>query len=216
MKPRELRLLSLGAGLLVAAALFASPGCEMVGAPFAAFDSEEGPQPVAAQYTGLVGRRVAVLVQMNEQAEFRFPESTAGIANVMTSSIAQNVEGVTVLAARRTLAYQQQNPFWPATPPSRLLRALEVDRLIVVDVEEYRTQEPGNRYLWRGVIDAIVSVYEAESPDPDDKSFEQRVRAEWPEGTTVGLTEGDDATLQTAALAKFTLRGAGLFFDHEE
>lgn len=202
--------------LFLALALIGTLGCEVIGAPFAAFDEDQGPQPVAAQYTGLIGQKVAVLVQTSETTQFRFPESKRAVTNAMTRSIAQNVEGVTVVPADTALAYQKQNPYWPAVPPSRLLDGLGVDRLIVVDVEEYRTQEPGNQYLWRGVIDALVAVYEAEAPDPDDKSFEQRVRAEWPEGTTVGLTEGDDATIQTAALAKFTTRGAGLFFDYEE
>ncbi|MEM1445907.1 MAG: hypothetical protein AAGF84_07625 [Planctomycetota bacterium] len=191
-------------------------GCEVIGAPFAAFDPEAGPQPVAAQYTNLAGKKIAVLVLISETTQFRFPESKRGLTNALTRSIGQNVEGVTMVPAETALAYQTQNPYWPAVPPSRLIDALGVDRLIVVDVEEYRTQEPGNRHLWRGVIDALVAVYEAEAPDPDDKAFEQRVRAEWPEGTTVGMTEGDDATMQTAALAKFTLRGAGLFYDYEE
>ncbi len=206
------RFAGLASSLLAALVLSASVGCAVV----AAFDPEDKPQPVAAQYTDLTGRKVAVLVRTDEMTRYRFPESTKALSNAMTRSIAQNVEGVTVVPTRRTLEYQEKNPYWPAVPPSRLIGALEVDRLIVVDVAEYRTQEPGNQYLWRGVIDALIAVYEAESIDPDDKAFEQRVRAEWPEGTTVGLVEGDDATLQAAALSTFTLRGAGLFYDHEE
>ncbi|MEM7576457.1 MAG: hypothetical protein AAF328_03190 [Planctomycetota bacterium] len=216
MNPQAPRLSAFCLALMTAMTATTLAGCDVVGAAFMAFDQPEGPQPVSAQYTDLAGQRVAVLVQTSETTQFRFPESKRGLTNAMTRTIAQNVEGVTVVPARVALDYQKQNPYWPAVPPSRLLTALEVDRLIVVDVEEYRTQEPGNQYLWRGVIDALVAVYEAEAPDPDDKAFEQRVRAEWPEGTTVGLTEGDDATIQTATLAKFTIRGAGLFFDHEE
>ena len=204
------------AAALAAAALLHLPGCEVVGAPFAAFDNEQGPQPVAAQYTDLAGRKVAVLVGLDELTRYRFPEATRGLANGMTRSIAQNVVGVTVVPTRDTLAFQEKHPYWSAMPPSRLLTSLGVERLIVVDVAEYRTQEPGNQFLWRGVIDALIAVYEAESLDPDDKAYEQRVRAEWPEGTTVGLTEGDDATMQAAALSTFILRGAGIFYDHEE
>lgn len=191
-------------------------GCEVVGAPFAAFSPKSQPQPVAAQYTDLVNRKVAVLVRLDEVTAYRFPHATRGITNAMTRTIAQNVEGVTIVPASRILAYQEKNPYWSAVPPGRLITSLDVDRLVVVDVAEYRTQDPGNQYLWRGVIEALIAVYEAESEDPDNKAFEQRVRAEWPEGTTVGLTEGDDATMQAAALSTFTLRGAGLFYDHEE
>lgn len=196
--------------------LLNAAGCETIGAPIAAFDSEDGPQPVAAQYTDLQGRSVAVMVRAGEMTRYRFPEAVEALTNGMTRSIAQNVEGVTVVPTSRSLAYQAQHPYWGAVPPSRLITAMDVERLIIVDVAEYRTQEPGNQYLWRGVIDALIAVYEAESIDPDNKAFEQRVRAEWPEGTTVGLTKGDDATIQAAALSMFTLRGAGLFYDHEE
>jgi hypothetical protein len=203
-------------GTAVCLLLLTAAGCEVVGAPFAAFDSEEGPQPVAAQYTGLQDQRVAVLVQVGELTRYRFPEATRAIANAMTLSIAQQVPGVTVTPTSRTLAYQAEHPLWSAIPASRVIRALDVDRLVIVDVAEYRTQEPGNQHLWRGVIDALVAVHEADDEDPDNKSFEQRVRAEWPEGTAVGLTTGDDATMQAAALTTFTRRASGLFHDYEE
>lgn len=191
-------------------------GCTLIGVPFAAMDREEGPKTFLAKYDGMADKHIAVLVLADEYTRHRYPDAALGVSAAITQNMTQNIPGLTAVNPDQVAAYQKENPYWSAVPPRKLVNALAVDRLIVVDLAEYRTQEPGNAHLWRGVIDASIAVHEAESPDPDNKTFEEHVRAEFPEGSTVGLTRGDDQTIQLAVLRTFSRRASGLFHDYEE
>ncbi len=210
------RRLSLTAALLLTGLLITAPGCEVIGLPFAAMDREEGPQTFAPKYHDMEGRHVAVLVLADEYVRHRFPDAAVSVSAAVSRNLTQSVPGLTTVSPDQVAEYQKQNPFWSAVPPRDLITALAVERLIVIDIAEYRTQEPGNAHLWRGVIDANVAVHEAEATDPDDKTFEEHVRAEFPESTTVGLTRGDDQTIQLAVLRTFARRASGLFHEYQE
>lgn len=206
----------LALALVIGVGLLVTPGCEIIGAPIAAFDPDDQPETVAAQYHGLAHQRVAVFVLADGPTRQRFPSAVRNLKATVSRAIAENVEGVTVTPTQDALDYQRRNPVWSVMPASRVLRALDVDRLVTIDIAEYRTQEPGNQHLWRGVIDAEVAVYEADAWDADHKAFAQNVRAEFPEGTTVGLVGADHQSMQAAAIKTFTRRASGLFFDYEE
>ena len=208
------------AALLIAAVLLPTVlslgGCDVIAYTASRFEGEEGPRDVAAQYTGLTDQTVAVMVLTDESVRYRYPDAAYNLCLTMSRDIAQNVAGVTTIDPEAVSTFQRENPYWSTVPPSRLIERYNVDRLVLVDVAEYRTREPGNAHLWKGVIDGSVSVYEAESADPDNRAFEQRVRAEFPQSGTFGLTEGDPQTIQIGMLKLFTDRAAGLFYDHQE
>ncbi|MEM6459529.1 MAG: hypothetical protein AAF710_09080 [Planctomycetota bacterium] len=204
-------------GLLTLAPLMG--GCNVIawGAQAARGD-EDAPVPVEAQYTDLVDQRVAVMVSADEFTLFRFPRATSRVGQAVSNGIAANVEGAAVSLPAQVDAFQRGNPYWITTRPSRLLDRLGVDRLVVIDLNEYRTHEAGNANVWRGVVDATVSVYEADGEDPDNRTFEAQVRAEYPEGSQFGLVSqtADEATIEAAVLQVFALRAGGLFYDHRD
>ncbi|MEM9883330.1 MAG: hypothetical protein AAF800_10470 [Planctomycetota bacterium] len=194
-------------------------GCNVIawGAQ-AARGEEDAPVPVAAQYTDLVDRRVAVMVSADEFTLFRFPRATSRVGQAVSNGIVANVEGAAVSLPSQVDEFQRGNPYWITTRPSRLIDRLGVDRLVVIDLHEYRTHEAGNANVWRGVVDATVSVYEADGEDPDNRTFEAQVRAEYPEGSQFGLVSqtADEAKIEAAVLRVFALRAGGLFYDHED
>jgi hypothetical protein len=193
-------------------------GCNFFAWGAQAFRDDEKPVPVEAQYTQLGQRRVAVLVSADDQTLFRFPRSTFRIAEAVSRGIATHVEGATVSLPGEVDQFQRNNPYWITTRPGRLIDQLGVDRLVVIDLSEYRTNDPGNANVWRGVIEGVVSVYQADGEDPDNRSFEQTVRAEYPRDSQFGKIK-DHATqesIEAATLSLFALRAGGLFYDYEE
>ena len=90
-----------------------------------------------------------------------------------------------------------------------------MQRLVLIDLNEYRLNEPGNRHLWRGYIDGNVAVYEADAEDPDDPAFATTVTAQYPEESSIGLVEGEAETIELAALTSFGLKTGRLFYDHK-
>lgn len=193
-------------------------GCNMVAWLAQAGREDEKVIQVPAEYTDLQDKRVAVMTSADEYTLFRFPRSTFRVSETVSRAIQNNVEGVAVSLPKEVDAYQRKNPYWITSRPGRMIDELGVDRLIIIDLNEYRTNEAGNAEVWRGVIDATVSVYEADGEDPDNRTFEKQVRVEYPEDSTFGMinSSADEAKIEVAALQLFARRGAGLFFDHED
>ncbi len=218
-KPQRRRGGILCRWIVLCLVLLGMPGCNLLGWGAGIF-RPPGPKKVdvAAQYTDLAGKRVAVLVSADDYTLYRFPRSTFNVSETVSQSIATNVPDTTLSLPRELAEFQQDNPYWSTTRPSLLIDQLGVDRLILIDLNEYRTNEPGNQHVWRGVIDASFAVYEADSEDPDNRSFEQQVRAEFPENKQLGLISesASDESVEAAVLEVFALKGAGLFFDHKE
>lgn len=193
-------------------------GCNIIAWGAQAFRDDDKPIPVEAVYTDLADKRVAVMVAADDQTLYRFPRSTYRVGEVVSRGIQTNVPGVAVTLPREIEAFQQRNPAWITVRPSRLMDQLGVDRLVIIDINEYRTNEPGNINVWKGKIDATVALHESDSEVPDNRVLEQTVVAGYPEGTEFGLIRehAQEGAVEQAMLKTFTLRAAGLFYDHEE
>ncbi|MEM6856023.1 MAG: hypothetical protein AAF593_16585 [Planctomycetota bacterium] len=193
-------------------------GCNMLAWAAAVSRDDDKPVDVEAEYLDMVDKRIAVMVSADEYTLFRFPRSTDNVGQAVGNAIHNNVEGAAVSIPREIARYQRQNPYWITSRPSRLIDELGVDRLVIIDLNEYRTNEEGNSSIWRGVVDGTVSVYEADGEDPDNATFQKQVRAEYPEGSTFGLVsaDADQAKIEAATLSVFARRAGGLFFDYQE
>ena len=101
-------------------------------------------------------------------------------------------------------------------PYSKLIEALDVDRLIIIDLIDYRTHEPGNRHIWQGVISANVGVVERKSLDPDSFAYYQNVSAVFPEDIAVGVVNASDEQIQLGMLTLFSKNTVNLFHKHEK
>jgi len=170
---------------------------------------------VESQYDGLAGQRFAVLVAADEYTLYRYPEAPLQISRAMTARLAENLPGATPTDPQQLDRFQQDNPFWNTLRYTDLVEMLGVDRLVVVDLVDYRTREPGNAHVWRGVITANIGVIEAEAPDPDNFAFSTTVRTEFPPDTKVGVVNSDEETIQLGMLSQFSRDAAGLFYDYE-
>ncbi len=192
-------------------------GCEGIGFLAGIFKNDAiRYKKVEARYEGLSDRRVAVMVAADDYALFRFPQSTLRVSQAVSQELADHLTGVRLSVPTQLDAFQKRNPYWTTRRYSTLMQELGVDRLIVVDLNEYRTNEPGNEAVWQGVVDGYVSVYEADAADPDNRVFEQQVRSEWPDASRFGEVNGTDEAVEAGMLNVFAREVSWLFYDHKE
>jgi len=137
-----------------------APGCNIAGwAAHGVFGDEEK-QKIAARYDGLINRTVAVMVSADQGVLYNFPDAVDQVCRRVSRQLAASLPSTKVIHPRDVLRYQQNHPYWITTPLPRLTESLDVDRIVYVDLVEYRTNDPGDPYVWRGTITANVGVAE--------------------------------------------------------
>ena len=172
---------------------------------------------VKGQYADLTNRSVAVVVSMSDHAEFNHPNARKMITEQMVRRIQANVPGVILTSPSEVLAWQKDNPYWSTRPPSSLVKQLKVERLVLVEIGQYRTHEPGDKHVLRGVISASINVVEAEAADPDNfsASFTKDVMYPEPGESKVGRVGDSEGLIETRTQIRFCETAAGLFYDHQ-
>jgi hypothetical protein len=212
------RALRAAAVCVGAGAVLASGGC-IVGAAIGGMAESArrtGSTTIPAEYTGLAGKSYAVVVAADRIIEGTEPGLTARLTQRINDRLAANVGASAFIPSRDLLVVLYEKPQWTAMAPGEVAKMLGVDRLVWVEVIEYRLHEPGNQYVWDGAAAANVFVYEADSGYPDDPAYDKALRVAFPDST--GLTPMDvTAQAVTTELSnRLVNRAAWLFYEHDE
>lgn len=212
--------LSIAAALSAAGACALS-GCQAVALAGVMADTFEktGSRKVYADYTDLRGKTFAVFVAADRVIQGNDPRAVSRLTNAITRKLAtakDNHGAVGFVPGNRVLEFQYNNPRWTAWSFGRICDEFGVDRLIVIEMQEYRLAEPGNAHLWNGVMAARVGVIEAESSNPDEFAYTKDIRVAYPDTSAVSTSEMNRAMVQANLEERLSDRAAWLFFDHEE
>src|SRR5690606_24791478 len=120
---------------------------------------------VAPQYTGLEGKRVAVLVSVDDLTLAQYPTFRESMTRAVSAGVATSLPGTKVIDPADVEKFQRERPGWVSTPYNKLTSRLDVDRLLVIDVVDFHTREMGNAAVWKGELIAHVNVAERERDD---------------------------------------------------
>ncbi len=217
---RRMRALALSVG---AAGVLAGAGCNLLGFAGAMVENERrhSTRPVNELYQGLKGKQWAVLVIADRIIQADSPAIVPYLTTKMTERLSdpknqQSIGAAGYIPADRLLKYLYENPRWMSMPRADLAKELGVERLIVVEVMEYRLHDPGNQYLWAGVATGTVGVIEADSKVPDEFSFEKPVKVTFPDKDGYGPNDLPTEAVTTELAHRFVDRVTWMFYLHEE
>ncbi len=171
---------------------------------------------VLPKYTGLENKRVAVVVDADMAMLYEHPDLVGKITSGVTLRIARDVPGAMVARPDAVVAWQWRTPQWNAMPYGELAESLTVDRVVFVDLYEYRLNPPGNQWLWEGVCAANISVIERDSFDPDMFIDTFDVVSNFPSIQGVDRSAATARQIETGVLADFIKRTAWIFHEHLE
>ena len=194
------------------------PGCNILGAGAAMMESARRATPVTveAEYVGLTGKSFAVMVTADQVIQAEYPEIVSKVALDATKRLTENANATGVVPAEVVLQFQFQNPRWSMRSPSEIAKQLGCDRLIIIDIRDYRLTDPGNKWLWKGRAMGVVSVYEADSALPDDAVFRKTVDVSFPDVDGQGPAEIPRIGVSSVLVSRFIDRATWLFYTHEE
>lgn len=200
--------------LLLLVPLLGAGGCNYMRWLSAPFWPDETKKKVPAQYTEMEGQSVAVIVAADEFLLHRYPTAPAEVGRAISERMVANLEEVQMMDPGKVAKYLDEHPYWDVTPYGNLLKALEVDRIVFVELIEYRTHEPGNAHVWQGMIAGHVGVLSAEADDIDDFVFYTTIRAEFPENSEFGVVNSSDEEIRLGMHSLFSRDAAGLFYEY--
>lgn len=199
-------------------AVLSGVGCAAAGVvAIAAKGVEESrPKKVKAEYTGLAGKSFAVVVSADRSVQSEFPALVTELTARINDRLWTNSGAAAGVPAQELLKYLYENPSWTARPYAELAQTLSVERLVIVDLNEFRLHDPGNRYLWDGVAAGTVSVIEADGSLADEFIFQRAIRVGFPDVTGVEQDKFTAQQVSSVIMARFVNRASWLFYDHEE
>lgn len=175
-----------------------------------------GTSEIEAEYEGLKDKSFAVVVSADRLIEGNNPGIAARITQRVNDRLIQNAMPSHAIPSTDLLTVLYNTPQWPAMTRSEVADMLGVERLVVVEIVEYRLHEAGNKYIWDGSASCVVSVYESDSPFPDDPVYEKAIRVSFPDISGLMRTEIPEAAVNTELANRMTNRIAWLFYLHEE
>lgn len=194
-------------------------GCQAVGFMAESY-RRDSTREVKAEYPGLEGKSFAVVVTADRMIEADHPGIVDRLCAKMTerlSNPANLPRAGGFVPAKQVLRYLYDNPGWPARPLSELAKGLGgVERLIYVELTEYRLHEPGNPYEWAGVASASVSVLELDGLSPDDFAVEKYITVKFPDEKGVNPNQISAEGMTSALSLRLIDRTTWLFYNHQE
>ncbi|MCA9296218.1 MAG: hypothetical protein KC983_06860 [Phycisphaerales bacterium] len=209
--------LTFAVRLLLIGVLFCASGCQLPALIGAIAQNEEyqSKKEVLARYPGLEGKIVAVLVNADLAVQYDYPQATPGIAYGISGALATHAN-CKVIHPDLVTAWQYRTPNWHAMAYGDMADSLNADRVVYVDLLEYRLTPPGNRFNWEGVAQATVSVLERDGFDPDTFADSFTVTAEFPKVPELTQYEATADQITRGLQQTFVQQVTWLFFDHIE
>lgn len=219
---RRRHIRNLFGGIGLACALAALGGCAvsaLIGGMAESY-KKTSTHEVKPETNVLDGKTFAVLVTTDRSIEEVAPGLSATLVSRITQILAdpRNDAGTTgVVPPAMVIQYMYDHPGWRAKSMDDLAKELGgAQRLVFVEVSEFRTSEPGNKYLYDGVAAGSVAVVEADSDLADYYTFERTILVKYPDEQGHRTEEMPVAAVRTELMRRFVDRVVWPFITHQE
>ena len=206
------------ASLLLLLLFAAMGGCNIVGF-WGAIEQERrrtGTVLVEAEYRGLEGQSVAVVVDAQRDIYMTSPQIVGAILTEVHARLEQNAGAERIVSPQQVQTIMYDEPDLLDRTFDEVAARFNVTRLVVIQLEEFRLSEFGNQYVWNGYAAGNLMVIEADSFMEDDVRLERYVKVEYPDQPNVTIDEMPAQIVASELLRRFANRTSWFFYDHRE
>lgn len=193
-------------------------GCNIVAPIGGMLESarRQGTTDFDAEYAGLDGKTFAVVVVADRVIQAEHPAVIARFSTELAERLKKETQAKGYIPGQRMLQFQFDNPRWVAWGPGELGKKLGVDRLVYLELLEYRLVDPGNKYTWKGVCRASLSVAEIDGSSPDDYAYRKSLVVRYPDSDGYGPGEMKVELVNTVLTNRMIDRASWLLYKHTE
>ncbi len=170
-----------------------------------------------AQYKGLVGKRVAVMVNMDEFRLGRDAGTKRLLVEQLCRSFESEIKDIKLVSVDQVMAYDKAHDYWGSESCAKLMGDLGVERLIKIDVDEFEAKGRSAYASMKGRLSGQVSIGEV-GEDGAESSYVFRVRVAVdysPTGDVEAVVLGSGDAFERGLMSLFGLKVINLFRDIE-
>ncbi len=175
------------------------------------------PRSIAADYLGLKGKSFAVLVTADRMIESQHPGIATELTGRISERLRQNAEASGYVPPATVVGYMANNPGWLTRTHAELAKDLGgVERLIIVELTDFSTNEMGNQYIWDGVAGGTLGVAETDGTLANDFAYQKSIRVKFPDKSGTSSSDMSRDLVVGALMERFVDRCTWLFYEHPE
>lgn len=215
LKAKRKRWATVGAAALTTLTLVGCQAGVLLGGMAESY-KQSSTHLIPGDYDGLVDKSFAVVVAADRLIQTSHPQEVTRLTMLITQRLIEHADAAGVVPPAVVLDYQYNHPQWVAMTNEELAEHFGVERLVYVDLYEFRLNEPGNAYLWGGLAAGQIGVVEADGPLGDDFMFSKQVSVKFPDKDGYGPTDYTGDQITAVLEKRFVDRLTWLFYDHQE
>ena len=205
--------------ILIAAALTATmptSGCRTLRGLAYLFSPWPTGTTVRAEFEGLAGHSVAVVVYADENMQYQYPLVQLNLSALIGAELRGNVKGVTVIEPRKVVSYQKRNVHWDEMDRTALGKALGAEYVLSVALIEFATVEEGYLDLLRGRITGQGRLYQTNLPEQQACVWRGKdIRVSFPK-TPTARAGNNEGAIRLTVMRMFARRLGQKFYKHTE
>ena len=199
---------------LTTTALFLS-GCNLLTYPvYILFGQTK--QSVKAEYRGLTGKKIAIVVAGQPAIEFEQPYARMDLALVSAQAVSDHVKDVTFSDQDRIDRFQRESLDWYSVEISEIARKFDAEVVLYIDLIQFTTAEIDSINLLRGRIWGQVSVYDMSAANPDSPEYETEVQVIYPEQMPLPISDSASIAVRQNTLLMFAEELDRKFYEHKK
>lgn len=217
MVAKQLRLMNKNfqlATVLILSSIFAG-GCGLVNfSGYALFGGHK--HKVEAEYRGLEGQTIAVVVAGHPGLEFDYPFARTNLHMRLVQTFGKHIADSKFVNYKEIIKLQEDASQWNSMSLLEMGRALAAERIVYVDLIHYTLLTENSVNLLQGHIIADVRVYEVTGPRPEKAAYQTEIEIVYPEGVPQLRTGPAERAIELRTMAHFAVSLTEKFYDHRK
>lgn len=178
--------------------------------------SPEPTRQVEAEFDGLVGKRVVVIVEAEMETLFDFPRIRREAAEQIAYHLTQYVADLQPIPPRQVADYRARGYRTEYQPSHEIGEHFQADYVLRAELLTFATREEASASLYRGRADVMLALYDVHGDTPTDPVWNGRVKVSYPPGGPLGPGQIDEEKIYSRTLRLLGERVTQKFYDHEE
>jgi hypothetical protein len=215
---------------LLALAPLALAGCFL----FPAQKLATGPAPYGSPYSGLVGKRTAIIVYAPRATIDEYPAAREEIAGFVATKMRANLPATAptnvVISPQAVIEWQDSTFNWQSLSPEDIGRHFGAERVLTIQILDYSTRKTLGHSDMQGRLRALCRVYEVTLPASSvletpqtapayaalPSAWSSLIDVSWPPFRPLDPTQTQEAAVRLRALDSFADRLVRYFYEIRE